>query len=81
MDSEAEYIKAFNNGFVLAEHNPELLEKVTQNIPPSYNYLEGFFDGKEEYERSKEKAIISEIEQLRNNSKSMDRDFDIERDF
>ncbi len=74
MNPEEEYTKAFNSGFILAEHNPELLEKVTQNIPPSYNYLEGFFDGKEEFDKNKEMAIVSEIEQLRNKSKSMDRD-------
>jgi hypothetical protein len=80
MDSEAEYTKAFNNGFILAEHNPELLEKVTQNIPPSYNYLEGFFDGKEEYEREQEQSKkLDELQVLRNQSK--DWEIEKERDF
>jgi hypothetical protein len=68
--NEEKYIKGFNNGYVLAEHKPELLKAVTQNLPPANEYVEGILDGKEQFKLEKTQEQISEIEQLRNRTGS-----------
>jgi hypothetical protein len=85
MNTETEYAKAFNNGYILAEHKPNLLETITQNLAPSTPYLEGFFAGKEEHalelSNNKELSALRSIETLRAKSNRIDKDLDIERDF
>jgi hypothetical protein len=84
MNTETEYTKAFNNGYTLAEHEPKLLETITQNLAPSTPYLEGLFAGKEEYalelNNNKELNALRSIEALRAKSNRIEKDFDIERD-
>jgi hypothetical protein len=85
MSKEEQYTKAFNNGYILAEHEPKLLEAITQNLASSTPYLEGFFAGKEEYalelSNNKELSALRAIETLRAKSNRIDKDFNIERDF
>ncbi len=66
--NEEKYIQGFNNGYLLAEHKPEILKTVTQNLTPSNDYLEGIFDGKGQLEQEKVNAQIQSIEELRNKS-------------
>jgi hypothetical protein len=80
MNPEAEYTKAFNNGYTLAEHEPKLLETITQNLAPSTPYLEGLFAGKEEYtlelNNNKELNGLRSIETLRAKSNRIDKDLE-----
>ena len=78
MNTEKEFIKAFNNGYVLAEHEPKLLNTVSKNLNPSNNYLEGFLLGKKEYEQEYCKKTMNDLQLLRNQTKS--RYFDIGRE-
>lgn len=64
--SEEKYTKGFNSGYILAGHKPELLQTVTQNLPPTNDYVTGLMDGKEQLELEKTKDQMSEMEQLRN---------------
>ncbi len=46
MDTEQQFTKAFNHGFILAQFEPKLLHVITRNRAPVNNYVEGLFAGK-----------------------------------
>ena len=73
---EQEYIHGFNHGYLLTKHEPKLVGQLTQTLQPISNYLEGFFSGKEEYEIELSKTQLNELDQLRNQSKDHERDFE-----
>jgi hypothetical protein len=68
MDPEIEYIKAFNNGYMLALYESLLLNTISKNLAPTNNYLQGFFDGKEQLELENSKDHLIEIGKLRSQS-------------
>ncbi len=68
--NEEKYTKGFNSGYILAEHKQELLQTVTNHLPPSNDYVTGLLDGKEQLEQEKTQEQVSEIEELRNRSNS-----------
>jgi len=65
MEDEIEYKEGFNASFLLAEHNPVLLEKVSKNIMASSDYLEGFVDGKKQFELEIERHELEQLQKLR----------------
>lgn len=65
MKSEQQYILAFNNGYVLAQHEPKILNTITKSLVPSNNYLEGLFAGKKQLEMENAKNQLFELGQLR----------------
>lgn len=72
--NEEKYIKGFNNGYVLAEHKPELLKTVTQNLPPVNEYVEGILDGKEQRENEKIHEQMQFIGNLRDQAFNRDKE-------
>ncbi|MGC4100876.1 hypothetical protein [Ferruginibacter sp.] len=73
MDTEKEYQKAFNNGYVLAQYKPVLLSTICKSFHFKNNYLEGFFAGKELFERERMKSLLFELKKLRDNNDIDDR--------
>lgn len=65
MNSEKQYTQAFNNGYILAQHVPKLLNTISKTLAPANNYLEGLFAGMEEFELERNKSHILEIGKLR----------------
>ena len=76
-NQETLYKNGFNNGYILAKHEPELLTTVTKNLHPAEGYLDGLFSGKDEWEIEHSKGQISELKNIRNNTK--DRELDLEK--
>ena len=66
MSTERKYIQAFNSGYTLAQYEPRLLNTISKNLTPSNIYLNGLLDGKEQFEFEKDKVILDELSQLRN---------------
>jgi hypothetical protein len=75
MSKEEQYTKAFNNGYILAEHEPHMLKIITENLPSHTAYIDGLNAGKQEYEFGKEKTALNELEELREKGNVKDRDF------
>jgi len=50
-EQEQLYIKGFNNGYLLAKHEPSLAAQLTANANAHNVYFEGLVNGKEEYEK------------------------------
>lgn len=73
---ENQYIKGFNNGYLLAKYEPSLLDKLFKQLAPSGEYLEGMFSGKEEYELEHSRMQMDELKRLRN--EALDHNHDLE---
>lgn len=71
------YIKGFNDGYLLKEHKPELLENIL-NTTSSNDYIQGLKDGEREFKQQKVKSRTQELEDLKS-SKSKKRDLGLER--
>jgi len=66
------FVKAFNQGYLLAKHNPTIIEKVLLHKNNGI-YFEGFVTGKKINDQERKISRIDEIEKLRLN-KEKDRD-------
>jgi len=69
MDAEQQYIKGFNNGFLLAEHAPGLVQKLVPGLQTVNDYTDGLIAGSQQYSLDREQDGLSELSRLRNNSK------------
>ena len=65
MSTEKQYIQAFNKGYMLCQHEPDITNILTKILTPCNNYLKGFFDGGEQKKLEKSKHHLLELEQLR----------------
>ncbi|MDP3666058.1 MAG: hypothetical protein Q8R50_05210 [Sediminibacterium sp.] len=77
-EQNREYVRGFNNAYLLAEHEPQLLADITRSVNPSNEYFEGFFSGKEEWELEQSKDQLNELEQLREQEQPEEQNRDIE---
>lgn len=68
MNTEKQYILAFNNGYILEQYEPDLLTTASQNLNPTNNYLEGLFAGKAQCEVENAMRKIDELKNIRNRS-------------
>ena len=75
MNTEKQYTQAFNNGYVLAQYEPDFSNMLFQNITPSNNYLQGFFEGMKQVEFENSKTKMFELDQLRHQSQTKGKDF------
>lgn len=82
-----EYIKGFNQGYLLARHTPELIEKLPADLGNSERSL-GLKEGKEQYEAEKEKErtpawmkkdAFSDLDKDNKDDKTKDKD-DLDRE-
>lgn len=48
---DQKYIKGFNNGYVLAKHEPDLMAQLTANPNEHSEYFKGLLAGKDEYDK------------------------------
>ena len=71
------YIKGFNDGYLLRQHNPELVKKLL-NTPSTNEYIQGLKDGERTYSKEKIKSRNQELSSLKSR-KSRNRDVDFER--
>ncbi len=62
-DPSPAYLKAFNNGYLLAKHEPQLLDKLLSSQAKTENeYLQAMAQGKQQFEHEK---MVDEIRQVR----------------
>jgi hypothetical protein len=74
---DKQYVKGFNQGYILAEHTPDLVKMLLKNQLPENDYVSGFKAGKSQFtlERMKAKAKgITPPDTSRKISKGMDKD-------
>lgn len=69
-DPSPDYIKAFNNGYVLQQHEPELLDKIISNNKEN-ELTKAMNKGKQQYERE---LFQKEIELAQKKQKNINRE-------
>jgi hypothetical protein len=75
MDSEHLFTKGFNSGYLMAQFEPSLLNKlVIKNMAPTVPFLEGLLAGREEYELTQNKTQLDELRDIRDRSSSQDQE-------
>lgn len=67
MNTEKQYIQAFNNGYILTYYEPDFSKLITKNLTPSNNYLQGYFAGKKEIELENNKNQLFVLRQQAQN--------------
>jgi len=73
---EQKFIKGFNSGYLLAEHTPALVNKLSAAVEPTNEYLNGIQSGAKQYEKDK---TITPGKNL-DNDKNKDHDLEMEKD-
>lgn len=66
MNTEKQYIQAFNNGYILAQYEPDFSNILSETLTPANNYLQGFLAGNAQLEFENSNHQIFELQQLRN---------------
>lgn len=52
-EQEKRFIKGFNHGYLLAEHEPQLLKQLLTGIHDGGQYLDGLKEGQKQLEKEK----------------------------
>jgi len=71
-----EYLRGFNNGYLLRKHNPMLMKNLEIGLKGNAPFVLGLKDGNKEYE--KELNMNLELLQQKSKTKSRDQDRGIE---
>ena len=83
---EAKFQKAFNQGYILAEHAPTLMDSLKATTDQSNEYLNGILLGSQQYEIDKTNNISKnqrDQQAIEKNDKSLSvrgKDFEINKD-
>ena len=67
---DAQYLKGFNQGYILAEHTPGLAKLLMKNQLPENEYVSGFKAGKSQFTLERMKGKAREITTPSNPTKS-----------
>ena len=59
MEEEKKYIKGFNHGYLLAKHEPELFNKLTQGLGQENEYCKGLVSGGRSLKADKLRSLSS----------------------
>ena len=70
MSINKQYIKGFNHGYILAEHDPKLAKQIVKHPNAGSDYFKGIVSGKQEYDISK---IRKKIRVENNNKKTINK--------
>ena len=65
MNEENQFIKSFNEGYILGQYKPELIELISQQIPPSNKLFEGFIEGKQQCDFEMQRSKLIELQKIR----------------
>lgn len=72
--SEQLFIKGFNNGYILAKHEPQMLDTLLKEILPNSSYIDGMKWGQLEYQQERLQNRVNEINLLNKSNPELDKD-------
>ena len=61
MSIDKQYIKGFNHGYILAEHDPQLAKQIVKHPNVESEYFKGIVSGKQEYDLSRMKQRMKTV--------------------
>lgn len=62
MDNDEKFIKGFNHGYILQEHEPKLLDQILK-VENKNDYVDGLRDGKKQQVKDQALKQIKDIQQ------------------
>lgn len=77
-ETSRDFVQGFNNAYLIAEYEPDVLAQISLANNVQNEYFDGFFAGKVQWEREQGQSQTNELEKIRNRSR--DRENDLERD-
>ena len=69
--NEKQYIAGFNNGYILANHEPLTLSSVVKGLQSDNSYIKGLLQGQLEFEKVQSRYRLNELSRL--GDKSIDK--------
>lgn len=75
MMEEREYIQRFNQGYLLAMHEPKLFEQITKGNKDN-DAIKAMKEGAKEVQREKFRDELKSVEAAKGNDKQIDKDLD-----
>jgi len=74
MEISKEYLKGFNNGYLLRKHQPMLMKDLEKGIKGDSHYVQGLKDGNVEYERELNRKLerVQQKSQFKNRGRDLD---------
>ena len=73
-DQEKQFSKGFNNGYLIAQHQPDLFDTLEKHVKTTNDYVQGFIAGGKE--RGKEKSITPHKNRVSKSDKLKDNEMD-----
>ncbi|MBK8954971.1 MAG: hypothetical protein AB7O73_12865 [Bacteroidia bacterium] len=70
--NEKLFIKGFNDGYILANHEPKLLDAILHNISPTNSYINGLSSGQKEFELETNVHDLAKLRQSRNQDRDLE---------
>lgn len=77
LQDEALFIRGFNSGYILEQHEPTLLTTVLRNISPSTDYVSGLTSGQRQYQLERRDQELNQLAALREKGSERDLDLDL----
>lgn len=77
-DEAPDYRRGFNNAYLLANYEPDLLSQIIPSLQPSNQYFSGFFAGKGQWEieQSRSVQIAQESNYSERQTESLDQEWE-----
>lgn len=63
MENEKHFTKGFNAGYLLSQHEPELLKQLLKSPNTDNEYIQGLTLGQKQYDREKVLAQLKQSQQ------------------
>ena len=70
--NEKLFIKGFNDGYVLANHEPNLLNAIMHNLSPTNSYVSGLSFGQKEFELETNVHDLAKLRQSNNQDRDLE---------
>lgn len=70
--NEQQFAKGFNDGYVLANHEPKVLNAILHNINPTNSYISGLSSGQKEFELETNVHDLAKLRQSRNQDRDLE---------
>lgn len=70
--NEKQFINGFNSGYLLAKHEPKMLNMLLQDITSTISYINGIKLGQIEYEKQNIKERLDELNMLNKGGRGKD---------
>jgi hypothetical protein len=66
IETSHDFVHGFNNAYLIAEYEPDLLMNISAGDNPENEYFDGFFAGKAQWQEEQELQQLSSLREQQN---------------